>query len=300
MGREAEDQVRQVQGAAARLQAFGLTANEARVLAALVSAGSATATELARLAGVHRTGVYPVLEDLGSKGVVELVPGRSGVWSTAGPGEVLQRLWAFHEQRLRAVEASLEPTRRLLDELAAGDDGAPGHPSIQFLRGAAKIEGAYEKMLSSARTEVLVFNRPPYGIGYDRPNNVVLELLGRGVATRVVYLASLFDHEGFRIEAAAFVEAGLQARMADDVPIKLAIADRRTVLFGTSVTSVMKLKPFPPNVQVDDAGFAEAMVATFEHYWAAARPLPVASSGEAPRHTIERSRPLDHSRSTPA
>ncbi|MGQ0521865.1 MAG: TrmB family transcriptional regulator [Actinomycetota bacterium] len=271
--------------AAERLQAFGLTPNESRVLAALVSSGSATATELARLAEVHRTGVYPVLEELSARGLVELLPGRSGVWATPGPDDVLRRLWSAHEARLKAVEASLDPTRQLLEDIA-GDRDVTADSSIQFLRGAGRIEGAYERLLASARSEVLVFNRPPYGIPSDEPGDVVKPLLARGITVRVVYLASVLDHSGIRKEAENYLRQGLQARAGDDVPIKLAIVDRRAVLFGTG-EAVLRARPFPPNVLVDDGAFATAMVPMFEHYWDAARPLrlPIDSVTGPGRHS---------------
>jgi len=58
----------------------------------LLQVGSATSSELARLTGIGRTTIYPVLEELRAKRLAESLPG-SGVvcWSCPGRDEVVRR-----------------------------------------------------------------------------------------------------------------------------------------------------------------------------------------------------------------
>lgn len=84
------------------LEELGLSTYQARVLLALLGAGSATPAQLARLADVPRTSTYQVLDQLHTQGLAERLPGDGpAVWISRGPDEVLAGLEAAQEERLR-------------------------------------------------------------------------------------------------------------------------------------------------------------------------------------------------------
>ena len=141
-------------------EAFGLSGYEARVLVALLRVGVATPAQLARLSGVHRTSAYPVLEELAAKGLADVRPGKTAVWASPGTEEVLARLSAIQEERLRGLQARLDQTRAALSRLVP-DAPIATMPDAQIIRGAAQVRRIYERLLRSAVSEVLVFNRPP-------------------------------------------------------------------------------------------------------------------------------------------
>ena len=105
------------------LQELGLRPYEARVLLALLQAGSANSAQLAELSGVPRTSTYQVMEALTDQGLAERVLTHGpAVWSCRGWEAVVDVLDAAEEERLRQHHAR---TRQLRQTLA---DTLPSTP----------------------------------------------------------------------------------------------------------------------------------------------------------------------------
>ena len=267
---------------------FGLNGYQARILLALLRVGSAAPPYLAQLAGVHRTSAYPVLEELRAKGVAQQLPGKAAVWTTLGPGEVLERLLAAQQDRLRAIERKMEETRRALDKVASHSPATPA-PYLQLLSSATQARSIYDRLLAESEVEFLVLNRPPYSAatdptraeraardagGRDEVNPAVIEALRRGVAIRVLYQATQWDAADagpFREAMGHYHAAGVQGRVVDELPMKLVVSDRRVALLALT-DPVLPEVGFPANLHIEHAGYAAFQADAFEHRWATARP----------------------------
>ncbi len=113
------------EGLRRELQELGLRPYEARVLLALLRAGSANSAQLAELSGVPRTSTYQVMEALTDQGLAERVPTHGpAVWTSQGWEAVVDVLDAAEEERLRQHHAR---TNRLRHALA---EALPAKPSI--------------------------------------------------------------------------------------------------------------------------------------------------------------------------
>ena len=110
------------------LQELGLRPYEARVLLALLQAGSANSAQLAELSGVPRTSTYQVMEALTDQGLAERVPTHGpAVWTCAGWESVVDVLDAAEEERLRQHHAR---TRRLRQAMAEALPSSPAPPAV--------------------------------------------------------------------------------------------------------------------------------------------------------------------------
>lgn len=271
-------------------ETFGLNGHQARVLLAVLRLGSASPAQLARLAGVHRTSAYPVLQELRMRGLAQQVPGETTLWTSPGAEEVLNLLRSAHEEQLREVKTRIASTRELL-ATAIPDTRASAVPYLQIISTAAHARSLYDRLLAQAEQEVLVLNRPPYSAaternkndrsfaeasGRDEVNTAVLDALDRGVSIRVLYEAASWedpDAESFRSSMGAYHRAGVQGRVVDQLPMKLVMADRRVTLFALA-DPMLREVGFPMNLLVEHAGYAAYQADAFEQRWASARPCP--------------------------
>jgi sugar-specific transcriptional regulator TrmB len=257
-------------------QELGLSPYAARVLLALLRLGSANSADLARVSGVPRTSTYQVLEELSAKRLAARLPGDGpAVWSTPGSTEVLERLDAAEEERLSQHRARTARLRQVLAETFPEGPTA-ALPYVNLVHGTAQVKALYERLLSHAQEEVLVFNRPPYTWSPGRPNPVVLDTLARGVRTRVLYQAGQLEDsaaDAFRQEMNVYHDVGVQGRVVEELPIKLAVFDRRDSLLVIP-DPVLPEVGYPTTVLVEHSGFASIQAAAFEHLWAQARPYP--------------------------
>lgn len=259
------------------LEQFGLNGYEARVLLALLRCGSGTAADLARLSGVPRTSVYSVLPELAARGVAEQLPGKMAVWVSPGRDEVLERLYLAQEERLQALRARMEQTRRSLERLGADNDSA-GLPRIHFLQGAARSKRLYDRLLAEAVAEVLVFNLPPYASGPPESNPAVIDALARGVRIRALYQSGELGGPGaesFRTGIEGFHRAGVEGRVVDEIPAKLIVADRRVAMLATPAPD----GEFPTALHIEHPRIAAMQADAFEHRWAHSRPYVALRQG---------------------
>ena len=254
---------------------LGLSPYEARVMLALLRLGQANTAQLARHSGVPRTSTYQVLEELNRKGLAQRcsVEGPA-VWASPGRDEVFDRLDAAEEERLRLHRAR---TSHLRDVLAQTFPEAPeaAGPYVHVIQGAAAVSTIYDKLLAEVQEELLVFNRPPYSFPPDEVNSAVLDALRRGVASRVLYQGPQWHEpaaEGFRRAMSTYHEAGVDGRLVDELPIKLAIADRKVALLAMT-DPVLPEIGFPTTLLVEHPGFATLQAQAFERLWESAKPI---------------------------
>jgi sugar-specific transcriptional regulator TrmB len=242
-----------------------------RVLVTLLRVGSANSAELARLCGVPRTSTYQIIEELSRKGLAErLAIEGPATWVSPGREAVLERLDALHDERLREQRARTVRIRELLATTLPDGPMMTAEPYVHVLVGASQVVGSYDRLVSEAESELLVFNRPPYSQSPDQVNPVVLDALARGVDTRALYVANQwFDEEGdsFRAAMERYHAAGVRGACVPDLPFKLAVADRRVALLAVTDLPVAG---FPTTLLIEHPGFAGVQARAFDGYWAEA------------------------------
>ena len=259
---------------------FGLKGYQARALLAVLRLGSAPAAQVARLSGVPRTSVYPVLEDLRTLDLVRLVPGKVALWVSLGEEEVLRRLHAVQEQRFRSLERRLEHARERLAAIGPVD-GSLDPPHLQIIHTTAQALAALFELLQDATHEALMVARPAWSTG--APHTQVLDAIRRGVSVRGLWETATVVPAGcelVRNELQAYLDAGADFRLAERVPVEMAIVDRRWVVFALT-RNVDTEAGDPPALLIDHPGYAEFHADAFEVRWAQADPWQPVLGGEA-------------------
>jgi sugar-specific transcriptional regulator TrmB len=260
------------------VEELGLSPSESRVLIALLRVGSATSPQLARLSGVPRTNTYQVLEGLAAKRLALRLPGEGpAVWASPGLEEVFRRLeealTAAQEERLERHRARATRVEELLAETVS-EVPAAALPYVHVLYGAGQAKKAYDELLGRAEREIVMFTRSPYTVTVGEPNPAVLQLLARGVDTRVLYQEKEWDDPeaaAFRRETEVYHEAGVRARVVGSLPLKLVVVDRAVAL--VAMTDPGGRDGFSTALLIEHPGFAELAATAFEQMWQSARPL---------------------------
>jgi sugar-specific transcriptional regulator TrmB len=214
---------------AADLEELGLTNYEARVYLALIRRDVFTAAEVAREAGVPRQRVYDVLEGLIRRQLAILHPGRVAGYSAVAPDTAVERL--IEQQR-----RSLGRLERLSSELKPTFESGRTHTDpldyVEVLRDPADITERFARLQSTAERELLSFSRPPW---YTPTENIAgLEASARlhaaGRTVRSLYSRAVLEDPALLEVINLFVAAGEEIRIAEDLPLKMIIADGSTVL----------------------------------------------------------------------
>lgn len=245
------------------LAPVGVTGYDERVYRSLLSRPASAPGDLARDIGSTRDRVDAALGRLRSLGLVSRLSGRARRYTAAEPDAALESL-------VRARSAELEQVRTSSMALSAifhaaqQADGRGG--AIQLLEGPAELGRWFVRLQHQVREEMLVLDRPPYALASTNPVEPVS--LAQGVRWRAIYATEALEVDGALEEIQRLADSGERARVLPDLPLKLAIADRRMALLplGFDLNSAQV-------ALIRESTLLDGLVDLFEQYWRQAVPL---------------------------
>ncbi|MCB5164401.1 LuxR family transcriptional regulator [Streptomyces bambusae] len=248
------------------LRLLGIGPEAGRVYTALLELAPVPLAAIGRaagLAGAELDAAYGELVDAGlastaeeGADVVAPVPPTAGL-------EILARRRAAELEKSRiTVGGAFDSFRR--QRLAAYNDHL-----VEVVTGEA-IGPRMRHAWASAREQIRQLDSPPY-FPLAGATDDALGTLARGITQRVVYSKASLEVPG-QLENAIepCIDAGEQARVAPQVPVKLVIIDEAYALVSLSIREADVHNTM---LVVQPCGLLSALVALFEQTWQAALPL---------------------------
>jgi sugar-specific transcriptional regulator TrmB len=245
------------------LGAFGLSEEDESTYLVLLSLPSATRAELARRGGASPTQLAASLVRLQARGLARRLPGRPARYVAAPPDAAIEALVHDHELQLQRVRAT---TGELLVRYRAGRLTLDPANLVEVIVGQDAIAQRFRELQAAATEEMLVFDRPPYA---QRAGNAgQLAILGRGVRWRAVYTPESLELPGMPEELGRLMDAGEEARLLANLPMKLAIADRSAALVTLTAETAQDQAAV-----IHRSTLLDALMVLFEQFWDQAVPL---------------------------
>jgi sugar-specific transcriptional regulator TrmB len=226
---------------------------------------------VARLAGLPRQRIYDVLDGLVAHGLASVAPGRPARYTASPPEEALGKLVARRREELEQLELDVAHTiARLTPAYREGRDANDPLSFIEVLREPAAIGRRFAELEASVEREILVFTKPPYAV--EPAENVEgLKLLERKVQARSVYERSIYDHPAHVEAIQTFIAAGEQARVVDELPLKLVVIDERVAMF--TMQDPVAGEPGLTIMIVEHPALARLLKLAFERVWESGAPF---------------------------
>jgi hypothetical protein len=251
-----------------RLQQLGLNAYESRSYLVLLGHPRFKALELAARAHVPRQKIYEVLDSLVEKGFAQVVQEKTKLFSAVEPSLAIPGYLARKRQTL---EQELTDNGRaggaLIDDLKSlYSEGQGGRGTLDFLRivtEPAQTAAEYRRMLAEVKSEYLEFSRPPYAVD-PLDEKLVKQAGSGGVTCRLLLEASSLDAH-HRQRLTEYVASGVQVRIADSLPMKLAVFDGEHGMIA--LLDPVITRPTWTAVVFHHEGMGEAMKGLFEERW---------------------------------
>ncbi|WP_371404443.1 transcriptional regulator TrmB [Kribbella sp. NBC_00662] len=252
------------------LGSTGLGAESEAAYLDLIRWGAASPAELAVRLG------WP-LEEV--QRAVDVLQGEGFVHRTPAPGELIVAVppELAVEQLVQRQEEEFERIRKAAYRLAAEATRQGGarrtEELIEIVTGEPAVGMAFDRVQRTARVEMRELVAPPY-VASAEVNSTQLARQGAGVTYRVVYDSSALGDAVLAASAVSHVRAGEQARIADLLPTKLAVADRELALLPLDWATPAQ----DAALLVHPCSLLDALVALFETVWNRASPLSVTDS----------------------
>jgi hypothetical protein len=255
---------------------LGMTRYEARAYLTLIQRESYAASELANEAGIPRQRIYDVLNSLVSRGLARDWPGPVTRYAATDPEAAVDRLLAVQRQALAGLEShSADLATKLRSTWVIGREETAPLDYVEVLRDPGLLGARFLDLQREAEHELLTFSKSPYAMPL---NPVGLEATRRIVAAggdvRCIYEPSILDNPAVVAETLQFIRAGEGARVAEEVPMKLCLADGHRTLF--SLTDPIAGGLTSTNILVEHASLATSLRCAFEAVWAVSEPFEAA------------------------
>src|SRR5512140_1428276 len=251
-----------------RLQQLALNAYESRSYLVLMGHPKFKALELAARAHVPRQKIYEVLDSLVEKGFAQVVQEKTKLFSAVEPTLAIP---GYLSRKRQVLEQELTDNGRsagaLIDDLKSlYSEGQGGRGTLDFLRivtEPAQTAAEYRRMLSEVKNEYVEFSRPPYAVD-PLDEKLVKQAGSGGVACRILLEASSLD-DTHRQRLAEYVAAGVEVRVAESLPMKLALFDGEHGMIA--LLDPVVTRPTWTAVVFHHDGMGAAMKGLFEDHW---------------------------------
>ncbi|GAA3429491.1 helix-turn-helix domain-containing protein [Streptosporangium sandarakinum] len=240
------------------LNGLGISEQEEAVYVELLRRRRMTVSDLAEALEVPVAAVTAAVARLVELGLATRDDGESHV--VVPPDVGLGTLIAQRQAALQRVQGRLT---ELVEVYRKGAVSSAGE--IEALTTPEQLSTWLHNMERGARQEVLAFFRPPYVLGVNLDDST------NALATyRYVYERAALDDPRAPVEIARFLKGGYEIRVATELPSKMIIVDRESVLLPMlpDQTSVR-----PGFLLVRGQALVHLLVALFERVWQVATPL---------------------------
>ncbi|MDV3221176.1 helix-turn-helix domain-containing protein [Intrasporangium sp.] len=246
------------------LESIGVATEDEELYRLLLREPDLAPDELAARLGRTRPALDGALHRLEVVGLVTRSSRKPARWRPSRPDVAIDVLVSRRRAELdRVAEAS----REWLAEMAVPDRYQPER-LVEIIVGQDAIAARFAQLMQATEAELLVLDRPPYATQPDEADRSVRGLLSSGVRVRGIYSPDSLQLPGAVDEAHSAVDAGERSRIHPDVPMKLAIGDRRQALLPLAADRVIDSA-----LVVHSSALLDALVRMFELLWDQALPI---------------------------
>lgn len=245
------------------LEELGIDPRDEELYECVLRQGNPTVTELAGRLRRDAADVRRGLDVLAGHGLVTPVSGSPRRWVAPPPDVAIGALIQRRERRLRSLQRLV---RHYVTAYQRGEaDTDPSSHLVEQLHGRDAVSERAEQLHAQAREQVCIFDKPPHAQREAGPAQ--LGALRRGIAYRTVYERSSLDVPGRIEEVRRGVEAGEEARVRPQLPLKLLLVDRAWAMVPISAGAADHA------LVIRSSALLDGLVALFEQQWQRALPL---------------------------
>lgn len=247
------------------LDAVGLNLEQQTVYLALLEHFPASMAELRdRVPGARVRQAVAALE---TAGLISRLTGQPVRYQPAPPEMALEVLVRAREQELQRVRLE---TARLAERFRAGRGSGRPEEVVEVVTTRDATLQRWQQLQRSARREVRSFDRPPYA-SKVLVNEAERDGLAAGVSFRAIYAREGLDLPG-RLEAMReLVQAGEQARVTGELPVKMFLADDSIGLIPLERRD--RADSADSALVIHSSSLLDTLSALFESVWANAVPV---------------------------
>ncbi len=250
------------------LEFVGLDERAESVYRALLSSGAATPEALGERLSLQPYLVQQALAQLEAAGLAAASASLADHYVAAPPGVALAPALSQRRHELHEAERIVE---LLADEYRRTGAAASGAADlVEVVSGVSALRHRFEQIQLGTENELLALvTDAPVAVGPEE-NGAEDIVVARGVAHRTVLARDRLADAAMMDALTLALGRGQQVRVAERVPTKLVISDRRLAMLPLLALGA---PGEPAALLVRAPGLLEALIGLFEQCWQAASPV---------------------------
>jgi sugar-specific transcriptional regulator TrmB len=260
-----------------KLQKLGLSKRESEVYIALLTKKEFTAPEIGKITSVSRNKSYEVLQSLVKKNLcTETYKNGTKVFSGIKPDIALQNIISAYENELNEKKELSDQFREELMKIhSEKQQGSGSLDYIEVFTDIGQVRDRWESIERNTQKELLVFTKPPYSVSLEETLPVAEEVKTKKITIKSIYefstLKSYEEVNELLRMIDIYKKMGEEARIIEELPMKLAISDNNTTIFV--LNDKISVQPSMTTMIVEHPAFAVALKKVFDGYWKEAMPI---------------------------
>jgi DNA-binding CsgD family transcriptional regulator/sugar-specific transcriptional regulator TrmB len=249
----------------AGLGPVGIEAAHERAYRYLVRQGRGRTTmEVAAALGWTVRATRDAIRALERAEMVTRLPGNPPAWAASPPELALETLLNRRGEELARVRML---AKELQDEFRGAAAGHDSTGIVEVVIGREQLMSYLMHLIETTKERHESLTKPPYVAGDSTVVRVVAGAIARGVSSRAVYETGMADEAVTRAVAAESAEIGEVVRTVGELPMKLALFDRRIGFVPLNTDD-----PRVGAMVVHRSPLLDALIALFESVWLRAVP----------------------------
>jgi len=251
---------------------IGLTEREAKVYITLLTKKMFTASELQEIVDIPRTKIYEVLQKMAHRGIcIERRLGRNKIYEAVKPEIAFQIILDNYQIELNRKKDVIQELNSTLSPIfEQNKDIINPLDYIEVLNDNGLIHKKYVSLVDKTNHELLTFNKGPYACDttdkVEEQNDETLDLLKRGGVSKGLYeQKELEEFKWLYEEEKQLINFGHQARIVEDLPVKMIVFDEKAVMFA--LNEPMSLSSKLTMISIEHNDIAKACKMLFNNVW---------------------------------
>ena len=248
---------------------IGVHTDEELVYRALLQNPRLNVAALQQRVSMSASRVRRTLDGLERKAMVTRRSGAPVTYQPTPPDIVIDTLVAQREDELRQVRLD---SSALVDLHRQPSEQAQAADLVEILTTPDAVNERWLQLQSSTRHCLEVLVRPPFGQGRITDDEDVQQtLLDRDILTRGVYDQQALQSVGVLGHIRTMTELGEQARVVSNLPVKLALIDRRAALIP--LTQPDPSGAIQAGLVVHESALLDSLLSLFDLMWSHGSPV---------------------------
>ena len=262
-----------------KLQKLGLSKRESEVYIALLAKKEFTAPEIGRVTSVSRNKSYEVLQSLVKKKLcTERYKNGAKVFIGIKPDIALKNIISGYENELNEKrELSKQFSKELMKLHSANKHSSDSLDYIEVFTDIGQVKERWEGIEKNTKKELLVFSKPPYSISLEDNLEIAEEVKKNKISVKSIYefssLKNIEEVNNLLKMIDVYKKFGEEAKIIEELPMKLAISDLDTTVFV--LEDKITMQQSMTTMIVEHPAFAIALKRVFDTYWKEALPIDV-------------------------